>query len=135
LAVLVLLAGGIIHPRTPFSADMVRRSEELQQRVPFALGKAKNSGARSDSSQAAVATRPTVKTVLARSVSRSSAATSISRSAKYSAKKPLRHHSVPPGETRVVNDEVVIRHYREKTAPPAVPTPKQSGVKRYSDLD
>src|SRR5207245_5585077 len=78
LAVLVLLAGGIIHPRTPFSADMVRRSEELQQRVPFALGKAKNSGARSDSSQAAVATRPTVKTVLARSVSRSSAATSIS---------------------------------------------------------
>ena len=135
LAVLVLLAGGIIHPRTPFSADMVRRSEELQQRVPFALGKAKNSGAHSDSSQAAVATRPTVKTVLARSVSRSSAATSISRSAKYSAKKPLRHHSVPPGETRVVNDEVVIRHYREKTAPPAVPTPKQSGVKRYSDLD
>ena len=135
LAVLVLLAGGIIHPRTPFSADMVRRSEELQQRVPFALGKAKNSGAHSDSSQAAVATRPTVKTVLARSVSRSSAATSISRSAKYSAKKPLRHHSVPPGETRVVNDEVVIRHYREKPAPPAVPTPKQSGVKRYSDLD
>ena len=135
LAVLVLLAGGIIYPRTPFSADMVRRSEELQQRVPFALGKAKNSGARSDSSQAAVATRPTVKTVLARSVSRSSAATSISRSAKYSAKKPLRHHSVPPGETRVVNDEVVIRRYGEKTAPPAVPTPKQSGVKRYSDLD
>ncbi len=135
LAVLVLLAGGIIYPRTPFSADMVRRSEELQQRVPFALGKAKNSGAHSDSSQAAVATRPTVKTVLARSVPRSSAATSISRSAKYSAKKPLRHHSVPPGETRVVNDEVVIRHYREKPAPPAVPTPKQSGVKRYSDLD
>lgn len=135
LAVLVLLAGGIIHPRTPFSLDMVRRSGELQQRVPFAPGKAKNSGAHSDSSQAAVAIRPTVKTVSTRSVPRSAAATSISRSAKYSAKKPLRHRSVPPGETRVVNDEVVIRHYGEKTAPPAVPTPKQAGVKRYSDLD
>ncbi len=135
LAVLVLLAGGIMHPRTPFSFDMVRRSEELQQRVPFAPGKAKNSGAHRDSSQAVVVIRPTVKTVSARSVPRSSAATSISKSAKYSAKTHLRRRSVPPRETRVVNDEVVTRHYGEKTAPPAVPTPKKSAVKRYSDLD
>ena len=135
LAVLVLLAGGIMHPRTPFSFDMVRRSEELQQRVPFAPGKAKNSGAQSDSSQAAVAIRPTVKTVSTRSVPRSAAATSISKSAKYSAKTHLRRRSVPPRETRVVNDEVVTRHYGEKTAPPAVPTTKKSAVKRYSDLD
>ena len=135
LAVLVLLAGGIIHPRTPFSLDMVRRSEDLQQRVPFAPGKAKNSGAHSGSSQAAVAIKPTVKTVSTRSVPRPAAATSISRSPKYSAKTHLRRRAVPPGETRVVNDEVVIRRYGEKTAPPAVPTPKQSGVKRYSDLD
>src|SRR5205807_3300236 len=67
LAVLVLLAGGIIHPRTPFSLDMVRRSGELQQPVPFAPGNAKNSGAHSEASQAAVPMRPTVKTASTKS--------------------------------------------------------------------
>ena len=125
LAVFALLIGPLAHRRAPVPADIVHRSNQAEQQVPFAPAVTKHADAKIP--------RSTIKPA-AQTIPAGALVGELVPNAEASPSTVASKASLQRGSRE--SDEVVVRYFGKKSTPPTKQKSAQnSSVKHYSDLD
>jgi hypothetical protein len=125
LAVFALLIGPLAHRRAPVPADIVHRSNQAEQQVPFAPAVTKHADAKIP--------RSTIKPA-AQTIPAGALVGELVPNAEASPSTVASKASLQRGSRE--SDEVVVRYFGKKSTPPTKQkSARNSSVKHYSDLD